>query len=98
MTHDEHSSPDPIRNPHTNPAYRDYDVHMLIEDADEESNYLLKVGTVFERANGELTGETIYGRLILKAHKLPTPERYRALQVKDVSNIVPPLDEWRPNA
>lgn len=96
MTQDDHSSPDPIRNHHTNPAFRDFDVHMLLED--EEENYLIKIGTVFQRINGELTGETAYGRLVLKAHKYPTPKRYRNLQVKDVSNIAPPLDEWRPNA
>lgn len=82
---------------HTNQAFRDYDVHMLIED--EGSDYLLRIGTVFERANAELSGETAYGRLILRAHHQPIKsDRQRDLQIKDVHHVAPPMDDWRPNA
>ena len=43
---------------HQTTAYRDYDIHLHIED--EDRKYLLKIGTVFERANGELSGETCH--------------------------------------
>lgn len=81
---------------HLTPAYRDYDVHLHIED--EDRKYLLKIGTVFERANGELSGETCHGRFILKPHKFPAPDRYRDTPIKDVHHITPPIDDWRPNA
>jgi hypothetical protein len=81
---------------HTNQAFRDYDVHMLLED--EEENYLLKIGAVFQRCNGELSGETAYGTLILKAHKYPVPVRDHDLQIKNVHHVTPPTDDWQPNA
>ncbi len=82
---------------HKNNPFRDFDVHLHIED--EERNYLLKIGTVFERINGQLSGETCHGRLILKPHgAAPLPDRYRDIQIKDVHNITPPMDDWRPNA
>ena len=94
--HDDKTPPNPISKHRTNQAFRDYDVHMLLEDKDEE--YLLKIGTVFQRGNGELSGETAYGRIILKELNVPTSDRYRDLQIKDVHNNTPPVDEWRPNA
>ena len=81
---------------HQTTAYRDYDIHLHIED--EDRKYLLKIGTVFERANGELSGETCHGRFILRPRKFPVPDSYRDIQIKDVNHINNPLDDWRPNA
>lgn len=94
---DKHNPQDAIGKHHTNQAFRDYDVHMLIED--EGNDYLLRIGSVFERTNSELSGETAYGRLILKSHHRPiNSDRQRDLQIKDVHHITPPMDGWRPNA
>ena len=76
--------------------FRDFDVHLHIED--EERNYLLKIGTVSERVNGQLCGETCHGRLILKPHGSLLPDRYDDIQIKDVHTISSPMDSWRPNA
>ncbi|MCJ8274570.1 MAG: hypothetical protein MJK04_34875 [Psychrosphaera sp.] len=79
-----------------NNPFRDFDVHLHIED--DERNYLLKIGTVFERVNGQLSGETCHGHLILTPHGCPLPDRSAEIQVKDICGIMPPTHDWRPNA
>lgn len=44
--------------------YRDYDVHLLVED--ETRNYLLKIGRLYERHSGEISGDTLHGTLIMR--------------------------------
>ena len=53
-------------------CYRDYDVHLLIED--ERRHYLLNIGRIYERYSGEISGETIHGTLIMRPLKLHNQE------------------------
>lgn len=74
--------------------YRDYDVHLVIED--EHRDYLLKIGTVFERHSGELTGDSAHGTLVLtRLGREVEPDRlisYRHWQATR-----PPIHDGRPS-
>ena len=95
---DDETPQNDISKHHTNQHYRDYEVHLLIEDVGEESNYLLKIGTVFERHTGELTGASMHGTLVLKRldHQDDEPDRF--MPHKHWQDTMPPFHDNRPNA
>lgn len=68
--------------------YRDYHVHLVIED--EDNDYMLKIGTVYERYSGELTGDSVHGTLVLtRLGSEIEPERF--MPYKDWQATTPPI-------
>lgn len=76
--------------------YRDYDVHLLVED--EARNYLLNIGRIYERHSGEISGDTIHGTLIMRRLKQHNQEPDRFMPLEPWQGTTPPVLDGRFNA
>lgn len=76
--------------------YRDYDVHLLVED--EARNYLLNIGRIYERHSGEISGDTIHGTLIMRRLKQHNQEPDRFIPTAPMCSAAPFVFDGQYNA